>query len=46
MIENLISDPMKQIWINLSYILKDMKFLFFRDFFRFFFWIFINLNLI
>ena len=32
MIENLISDRMKQIWINLELYLKDIKFLIFRDF--------------
>ena len=34
MIDNLIADPMKQIWINWSYTLKDINFLIFRDFFR------------
>ena len=32
MIDNLISNPMKQIWINLSCISKDMNFLIFRYF--------------
>ena len=36
MIDNLISDPIKNIWINLDYILKDTKFLIFRDFFGIF----------
>ena len=40
MIDNLISDPMKEIW---NYILKDMNFLFFKDFSRFFL-IFLNLK--
>ena len=38
MIDKLISDPMKKIWINLFHILKDLNFLFFRDFFEIF-WI-------
>ena len=36
MIDNLISDQMKQIWINLSYILKVMNFLIFWILFEFF----------
>ena len=38
MIDNLISNPMIQVWINLELsTLKDIKFLIFRDFFGFFF---------
>ena len=37
MIDNLISDPMKKIGLIWSYLLKDVNFLFFRDFSRFFF---------
>ena len=36
MIDNLISDPMKKIWINLELILKIMDFLILTDFFGFF----------
>ena len=36
MIDNLIFDPMKQIWINLEFYLKYMNFLIFRDFLGFF----------
>ena len=35
MIDNLIYDPMKYIWINLELYLKDMNFLIFRDFMDF-----------
>ena len=37
MIDNLISDPIKQIWINLEFYFKVMNFLIFRDFLDFFF---------
>ena len=36
MIANIISDPIKSIWINLEFILKFMNFLIFRDFSGFF----------
>ena len=36
MINNLISDQIKKCGLIWSYILKDMNFLFFRDFFGFF----------
>ena len=45
MIDNLISDPTKQIWINLSCIFKVMNFIIFRIFLQFF-RIYLNLFLI
>ena len=36
MVDNLISDPMKQIWINLELYFKRYEFSIFRDFLRFF----------
>ena len=36
MIDNLISDPKKQIWIDLEFILKVMNFPNFRNFLEFF----------
>ena len=36
MIDNLISDPMKKNWIHLELYFKDMNFLIFRDFSKFF----------
>ena len=41
-IDNLISDPMKQIWINLELYFKRYEFSNFLEFFRFF----LNLKLI
>ena len=48
MIDNLISDPMKQIWIDLEFNLEFgyMNFLSFRDFFGFVYEFFLNLKLI
>ena len=37
MIDNLISDPMKQIWINLELHFESYEFSIFRDFLGFFF---------
>ena len=36
MIDNLISDQMKEIWINLELYFESYKFSIFRDFSRFF----------
>ena len=36
MIDNLISDPMKQIWISLEFYYESMDYLIFRDFLYFF----------
>ena len=46
MIDNLIFDLMKQIWINLELYLKLMNFLIFKDFFKNFSKFFYEFNLI